>query len=115
MIERITLLRMSGVARRAARGGGGDVDGAGGGLLDQRVRGGDGARDLVHEVRAGRLAGAADGVLEGQGVGAAVADEADAVHADQRGAADLAPVEPLLHPLEGGTREEPADLGDGGA
>src|SRR5512144_2464152 len=112
-MERIfRFLSRSGFRRRSAPTAGGlaVVAGVLRGGGEEGLGPGHGARDLVREVGLRGLARAADGVLDRERVGPAVADEADAVHADERRAADLAPVHAPLHPLEGALREERADL-----
>jgi hypothetical protein len=63
----------------------------------------------------GELGGHANGVLDGVGVGAAVRDDANALDAQQRSAAVFGIIHALLEFVEGGARQQGADLArDGG-
>src|SRR6266542_3498874 len=115
MRERIGILRWSGAVGGAAGaggiwGGGAVACGDSGGLGEERLGRRDRLGDLVGEVRAGGVARATDRVLDRERVGAAVADDAHAVHAHERRAPHLAPVHALLHSLERRPREQAADL-----
>src|SRR5690348_11301532 len=64
---------------------------------------------------AGELSGHANSVLDGVGVGGAMADDGNALDAQQRSAAVLGVVEALLEVFEGAAGEQEPDLaGDGG-
>src|SRR5204862_7832873 len=52
----------------------------------------------------------ADAVLDGQGVGAAVADHAAALHPEERGTAVFARIDAVPHGREGALGEEGAEL-----
>src|SRR5713226_4263386 len=70
----------------------------------------DAGLDLLVDVVHGELAGHADGVLDGLGVGAAVADDAAALDAKERGAAVFGVIHPLLQVVECSLRQERTEL-----
>src|ERR1700722_20871728 len=71
--------------------------------------------DPLVDVAAGELGSHADGVLNGVGVGPAVADNADAAHPQQWRTAVFGIVHALLEILEGRPRKHVSNLtGDGG-
>ncbi len=80
-----------------------------------RPGGAEGGFDAGVDLGLGELGGDADAVHDRLLVRRAVADDADAAHAEQRRAAVLGVVEALLEVVEGLAREQRADLrGDGG-
>src|SRR5919205_3794706 len=77
-----------------------------------RARLGDAALDALLRAVLGELLHVADGVADGKRVRAAVPDDDDLPHAEERRAAVLGVVEPLLQILERGPGEHRAGLRD---